>query len=239
MGETAPAIEAFPNGEAWAEACSARLTDTLSDALADSGKAVFAASGGMTPPPIYGRMAQVDLDWSKVVVTLIDERNVPETSPDSNAALIKRTLLTGRAAAARFVPVFYPAVTVDRAAALAAQALAAEGDKLDVVLLGMGEDGHICSMFPGSPTLKTLLSPMLKPTVLGVPRGRDGAAPSLERLTINLPWLMTARRVVLAFTGAARRSVFEREAVGDPATQPIAALIAARVPLDVLWTEKA
>ena len=239
MGDRTPAVEIFADGEAWADACSARLTDALSAALVDSGKAVFAASGGMTPPPIYRRMAQIDLDWSRIAVTLIDERNVPETSPDSNAALLKRTLLTGRAAAARFVPLFYPAVTVDRAAALAAQALAAEGGRLDAVLLGMGEDGHICSMFPGSPTLKTLLSPALKPTVLGVPRGRDGAAPSLERLTINLPWLMTARRVVLAITGPTRRSVFERQAAGDPAVQPIAALIAADVPLDVLWTEKA
>jgi 6-phosphogluconolactonase len=103
----------------------------------------------------------------------------------------------------------------------------------------MGEDGHICSMFPNSPTLKTLLSPTLPPTVLGVPHGRDGAAPGLERLSINLPYLMGARRVVLAITGAAKRDVFEREAAGDPRVQPIAALIAADVPLDVLWTEKA
>jgi 6-phosphogluconolactonase len=239
MGDQTTTFEVFPNGEAWADACAVRLTDTLSSALMDRGKAVFAASGGMTPPPIYRRMAEAEVDWSRIVVTLIDERNVPETSPDSNEALLKRTLLTGRAAAARFVPLFYPAVTVDRAAALAAHALAAEGDKLDAILLGMGEDGHICSMFPGSPALKRLLSPMVLPTVLGVPRGRDGAPPSLERLTINLPWLMTARRVVLAFTGPARRFVFEREAAGDPRTQPIAALIAAGVPLDVMWTEKA
>ena len=234
-----PSIETFPDGAAWADACAARLTEALSGALAESGRAVFAGSGGSTPAPIYRRMAQADLDWSRIAVTLIDERNVPETSPESNAALLKRTLLTGPAAAARFVPLFRPAVTVDRAAALAAHALAAEGGKLDAVLLGMGEDGHICSMFPDSPTLKTLLSPALKPTVLGVPPGRDGAAPSLERLTINLPYLMGARRVVLALTGAAKRAVFEREAVGDPATQPIAALIAANVPLDVLWMEKA
>ncbi len=239
MGEIPPAIETFTDGDAWADACAARLTEALSAALAETGKAVFAGSGGSTPAPIYRRMAQADLDWSNVAVTLIDERYVPETSPESNATLLKQTLLTGRAAAARFVPLFHPAVTVDRAAALAAHALAAEGGKLDAVLLGMGEDGHICSMFPDSPTLKTLLSPALRPTVLGVPHGRDGAAPSLERLTINLPYLMTARRVVLALTGTTKRTVFEREAAGDPATQPIAALIAAKVPLDVLWTEKA
>ncbi len=232
-------IEVFPDGDAWAGACASRLTDTLSAALTDSSRAVFAGSGGSTPAPIYRRMAGVDLDWSRIAVTLIDERYVPESSPDSNAALIKQTLLTGPAAAARFVPLFHTAVTVDRAAALAARALSAEGGRLDAVLLGMGEDGHICSMFPDSPTLKTLLSPALRPTILGVPHGRDGAAPSLERLSINLPYLMTARRIVLALTGTDKRAVFEREAAGDPATQPISALIAAKVPLDILWTEKA
>ena len=234
-----PEIEIFPDRSAWADACAARLAETLADAVAETGKAVLAGSGGSTPSPIYARLAQAPLDWSRVAVTLIDERYVPETSPESNAALLKRTLLTGPASAARFIPLYSPSVTVDRAAALAAHALAAEGGRLDAVLLGMGEDGHICSMFPDSPTLKTLLSPALPPTVLGVPHGRDGAAPSLERLSINLPYLMQARRVVLALTGAAKRAVFEREATGDPATQPIAALLAHNVPLEVVWTEAA
>jgi len=232
-------IETFPDAAAWAAGCAARLADTLSAALADSGKAVFAGSGGSTPSPIYARLAQAPLDWARVAATLVDERYVPETSPESNAALLKGALLTGPAAAARFIPLYTPQITVDRAAAVAAHALAAEGGRLDAVLLGMGEDGHICSMFPESPTLRTLLSPHLHPTVLGVPPGRDGRAPSLERLSINLPYLIGARRVVLAITGAAKRKVFEREAGGDPAVQPIAALIAHKVPLDVVWTEAA
>ena len=92
-------------------------------------------------------------------------------------------------------------------------------------------------MFPESPTLKTLLTPTLAPTVLGVPHGRDGMAPTIERLSINLPYLIQARRVVLALKGAAKRAVFESEAQGDPAIQPIAALLAANVPLEVVWTE--
>lgn len=233
------ALELFADGTAWAVTCSDRLTYTLATAIAETGQAVFAGSGGSTPTPIYHRMALAELDWSRVVVTLVDERYVPETASESNAALIKQTLMTGAASAARFAPLFHPEVTVDRAAAVATRALATLGGRLDAVLLGMGEDGHICSMFPGSPTLKTLLTPTLRPAVYGVPQGRDGAAPSLERLSINLPYLMTARRVVLAITGPAKRAVFEREAAGDPAIQPIAALIAAGVPLDVLWTEKA
>ena len=232
-----PVIETFSDAAAWAEAAASRLAEALAEAIDADGHAVFAGSGGSTPSPIYARLAEADLDWSKVTATLVDERYVAETSPDSNAALMKRTLLTGRASAARFLPLYAPSVTVDRAAAEASKALAAEGGRLDAVLLGMGEDGHICSMFPDSPTLKTLLTPNLKPAVYGVPQGRDGMAPSLERLSINLPYLVGARRVVLALTGAAKRAVFEREAAGDPRVQPIAALIAAKVPIEVLWTE--
>lgn len=231
------AIQTLPTRAAWAEAAADRLAGAMAEALAADGRALFAGSGGSTPSPIYARLAKADLDWAGVTATLVDERYVPETSPDSNAALLKRTLLTGRAAAARFLPLYSPAVTVDRAAALASRALAAEGRALDAVLLGMGEDGHICSMFPGSPTLTTLLTPGLKPAVYGVPPGRDGAAPPQERLTLNLPWLVSARRLVLALTGTRKRAVFEREAAGDPAVSPVAALIAANAPLEVLWTE--
>ncbi|WP_427789488.1 6-phosphogluconolactonase [Brevundimonas diminuta] len=230
-------IQSFPTREAWTEAAADRLAAALAEALAADGRALFAGSGGSTPSPIYARLAQADLDWASVTATLVDERYVPEASPDSNAALLKHDLLTGPAAAARFIPLYSPAVTVDRAAALASQALAAEGRALDAVLLGMGEDGHICSMFPGSPTLTTLLTPGLKPAVYGVPAGRDGVAPPQERLTLNLPWLAGARCVVLALTGAKKHAVFEREAAGDPAVSPIAALIAANAPLEVFWTE--
>ena len=230
-------IESFSTSDAWTGAIAARLAETLAAAVIDDGKAVFAASGGSTPAPIYARLAQADLDWSRIVVTLVDERYVPETSSESNARLIKDVLLTGRAAAARFLPLYHSEVTVDRAAARASNALATEGGRFDAVLLGMGEDGHICSMFPHSPTLKTLLTPELKPAVYGVPHGRDGMAPSLERLSINLPYLVQAGRVILALRGAAKRTVFEREAAGDPGIQPIAALIAAGLPLEVVWTE--
>ena len=233
--------------DAWAAACADRLAGALSAAIAERGAASLAGAGGSTPSPIYARLAGTDLDWSKVVVTLVDERHVPETSADSNARLMKQTLLSGAAAAARFVTLEHEAVTVDRAAALAAHALsdalAPTGGRLDAVLLGMGEDGHICSMFPESPTLKTLLHPKIPPTVLGVPPGRDGMAPPQERLSLNLPWLAEAGTVVLALTGARKRAVFERMRGGDPAVTPIAALIAAREAarrsLDVIWTEAA
>ena len=214
------------------------MAEALAEGVAAEGRAVFAGAGGSTPSPVYARLAQADLDWSKVTTTLVDERYVPETSPESNARLIRDVLLQDKAATARFIPLYTPEVTVDRAAIVAAKALGDAGGRFDAVLLGMGEDGHICSMFPESPTLKTLLTPTLKPTVLGVPHGRDGRAPTLERLSINLPYLMQAGRVILGLKGDAKRRVFEAQAKGDPKTQPIAALIANDVPLEILWTEE-
>jgi 6-phosphogluconolactonase len=234
----APVIETFSTVETWAEAIAARLGETLAAAVRDSGRAVFAGPGGTTPAPVYRQLAAMDLGWSDIAVTLVDERYVPETSPESNARLIREVLLQDKAAAGRFIPLYTPEVTVDRAAIVAAKALQDAGGQFDAVLLGMGEDGHICSMFPESPTLKTLLTPSAKPTVLGVPHGRDGMAPTIERLSINLPYLMAAGRVILGLKGAAKRRVFEEQAQGDPKIQPIAALIAADVPLEVLWTEE-
>lgn len=227
----------------WAAAAAERLTRALSPAIGARGRATFAGSGGSTPAPIYRVLADTPLDWWRVDVTLVDERYVPETDAASNAALVKSELLHGQAAAARFQPLFHAAVTVDRAAAEATRALAT-WPPLDAVLLGMGEDGHICSMFPTSPTLSSLLSPVAPPTVLGVPAGRDGTAPSMERLSMNLGFLRDAATVVLALTGSTKRAVFEAQAAGDPATAPIAALIAARAavgaaPIQVLWTETA
>jgi len=231
------AIESYSDADSWAQACADRLADVMAEAIARDGRAVFAGSGGSTPTPIYRRLAQAPLDWSRVTATLIDERYVPFDHADSNARLLSETLLTGPAAAARFIPLYRPAITVDRAAAEAAIELAEAGGCFDAVLLGMGEDGHICSMFPDSPTLKGLLTPSLPPSVRGVPAGRDGSAPPQERLTINLAYLTQADRVILALKGATKRAVFEREAQGDPATQPIAALLAHDVRLDVIWTE--
>ena len=98
------AIETFPTVDAWAETTAARLGETLGAALRDNGRAVFAGPGGSTPAPVYRRLAAMDLDWSKIAVTLVDERYVPETSPESNARLIRDVLLQDRAASAPNTP---------------------------------------------------------------------------------------------------------------------------------------
>jgi 6-phosphogluconolactonase len=230
-------VRVLPSREAWATAGADALAEALRAGLEERGQAAFAGAGGATPSPIYERLSGAALDWSHVTATLVDERWVGEDDPASNAGLLRRMLLQGPAGEADFLALAQPAPTVDRSALIAARMLDQRVARLDAILLGMGEDGHICSMFPESPTLKTLLDAGAKPTVLGVPAGRDGIAPPQERLSMNLAWLKDARRVVLALTGSAKRAVFEREAGGDPRRQPVAALIASGATLNVIWTE--
>lgn len=223
----------------WAGAAVDRIEQALAAALDRDGEAFFAGAGGSTPAPIYRALATRALDWARVTVTLVDERYVPPSSPDSNARLLFQTLLTGPAAAARLLPLYSAEVTADRAALKASRALADVGRPLDAVLLGMGEDGHICSMFPDSLALPRLLAPSPPPAVIAVARSRSEAPPPQERLSLNIPWLASAGVVVLAITGETKRSVFERELEGDAARSPIAALAAARreTGFEVIWTE--
>ena len=108
-------LETVPTADAWAATIAGRLEETLAAAVLANGRALFAGPGGSTPSPVYARLARADLAWSNIAVTLVDERYVPEISTESNARLIRDVLLKGPAAAATFVPLYHPEVTVDRA----------------------------------------------------------------------------------------------------------------------------
>ncbi|MDB5421464.1 MAG: 6-phosphogluconolactonase, partial [Brevundimonas sp.] len=75
-------IETFPTVETWAASIAGRLEETLGAAVIANGKAFFAGPGGSTPSPVYARLAQADIGWSNIAVTLVDERYVAETSPE-------------------------------------------------------------------------------------------------------------------------------------------------------------
>lgn len=234
-----PLFQIHSDAASWSAAVADRLVEALDAAIAARRKAVFAGSGGSTPAPIYRRLAQADLDWSRMIVTLVDERFVDEDSPDSNARLLRETLLVGPAAAASLIGLRGSAGTPEAAAEAASRALAGAGARIDAALLGMGADGHILSMFPGNPALPDLLDPAAVPACLAVPAGANGAPPPQPRLSLNLAWLKTAGAVVLALAGEEKRRVFETEWRGDPQTSPVAALRAAGIPLEVFWTEHA
>lgn len=206
------------------------VAGALRAAIAERGRATLVVSGGRSPVEFFERLSAQPLDWSKVVVSLADERWVPVGHPDSNEGLVRRHLLQGAAAAARFIGLYHAEPTLVQAAAKADQALAELPQPIDVLVLGMGEDGHSASLFPGSPNLAAALDPacparclpMLAP---GVPH---------QRLSLTLPLLAGARLRLLALQGQAKLATLGEALAGDDVQQmPIRAFL--HLPLELYW----
>jgi len=180
--------------------------------------------------PLFHALRTKVLDWSRVRITLTDERWVPETSADSNAALVRRELLKDAAAAAVFIPLFNHAASA-AAGAAASQRAVRELLPFDAVVLGMGADGHFASLFPGSPGLDEALDPQRPPAVLATHAPVDPA----ERLSLNLPALAACSHLSLLVSGSGKLALLERASAGDPAL-PVSSLLGLKQPqLDVFW----
>jgi 6-phosphogluconolactonase len=220
----------FASGEALAAAFAGRVATELAAAIARRGVGFLAVSGGTTPAKFFAALSTAAIDWKKVIVTLVDERLVPESSPRSNAGLVRRNLLQGAASAATFVPLYREVADVEAAALAADTALRGEPWPLDVAVLGMGADGHTASFFPDAEGLDGLLDPKSGRLVLPVHAQSAGE----PRLTLSLPVLASARFLALHIEGAAKRSVLEGVLGGTPA--PIGTTLAAsQRPAEIFW----
>lgn len=201
----APRWNEFGTRDELAAGLAAKVADTLKAAIISRGTAFLAVSGGTTPGRFFAALSKQVLDWSKVTVTLVDERFVPESSPRSNAALAKASLLQNEAAGARFAPLFHEAASVEEGADLADIKLRSLPWPLDAAILGMGADGHTASFFPDAQGLEALLDPASSRLVMAVHSESAGE----PRLTLTLPALVNAGLVVVHIEGAEKRDVIE------------------------------
>lgn len=224
-----PEIEAWETADEAAMAAAEAIADWLAAGLAENDRASFIGTGGSSPGPVYDLLATLPLPWAQISVTLSDERWVPPTSPDSNERQLRERLLTGEAAAARFIPLWSDAPTADDAAEAAEMALE-DLFPADVILLGMGEDGHIASLFPGSPVLEEGLDPFGGSLVIAVPAGEP--APATERISLTLYALKQSFLTVVLIRGEAKRRIIE-----DRDDLPIHALFrVSDMPVRVIWS---
>jgi 6-phosphogluconolactonase len=223
-------IETFSTAAAAAEAAA----EAIIVRLATPGPKRLLVTGGRGPGPVYDRLAATDLDWSRVSVTLSDDRFVKPDAPESNERLVRDRLLQGRAAAATFVPLKAdgPSPADDAAAA---EPSIRPLLPFDATLLGMGEDGHIASLFPSTPHVEALLDPDAERLVVGVEIA--GLAPYLPRISLTGRALFDSRLIVLLVGGKAKRALLER-VLTDPAfAPPVSALLRQRrAPFRVLWS---
>ncbi|HHZ08275.1 MAG TPA: 6-phosphogluconolactonase [Rhizobiales bacterium] len=220
----------FTSPETLAQTLADTVAAALDAAIVQRGRAFLALSGGTTPKRFLAALSRRDLDWSRMTVTLVDERFVPEDSPRSNAALVRATLLTGTAAAARFIPLYRPAADVETAARLADATLASLPWPLDVAVLGMGADGHTASFFPDA-TDTAAFDPAGCATVVAV-HAESAAEP---RLTLTLPRLASARFIALHIEGREKRRVLQ-QALSGASELPVRKIFDnAEHPVQIFW----
>ena len=209
----------FEAREALAETLARDVADELSRAIEAKGRATLAVSGGTTPRLFFEKLSMIDIPWSRVAVTLVDERQVPETSERSNARLVRQHLLQNRAAAARFVPL------VDNPDAEKMPAF-------DVAVLGMGNDGHTASFFPGGDTLAEAIDAETSKRLIAITAPGAGE----PRLTFTLPVLEQAGRLALHIEGTEKKQVLKKAlAEGPEEDMPVRAVLRGAAPVTLYW----
>jgi 6-phosphogluconolactonase len=216
-----------------AEILANKIAANLAEAISERGEATLVVSGGSTPKPLFERLSRCALDWARITVSQVDERWVDEGDDDSNARLIREHLLQNYAAAATFVSMKTSAESPFGAEEEAAAKLSAFSQGIDVTILGMGEDGHTASFFPGAATLKQALDPMGGELCVAV---QPPSAPH-DRMTLSLAALLRSRHLYLHITGESKMEVLARASVaGDIEELPIrSVLFADEPPLQIYY----
>lgn len=209
------------------------IVDDLKAAISRDGIASIAVSGGSTPKKLFLSLgARSDINWSKVTATLVDERWVDENSPRSNARLVKDYLLIGPASVATFIPLYSGGDMPDEKL-IAKTNLAQKEVKypFDVVILGMGTDGHTASFFPGADQLDEALENDGPALAINAPGAGE------PRVTLTLPYLCASKNLYLHIEGETKRAVLER-ALGNGAINelPVRAILRQeKVPVNIYY----
>ncbi len=223
---------AFKSHTESSQAAADLIQQHLQRALQSNPGASMILSGGSTPGELFDILANTDLDWSRIEISLADERWVGTDSADSNERMIRQRLLTGRAQKARFISLKGDELSANQGQTNCEQRIEQISSPFDVCLLGMGNDGHTASLFPDSPLLEQALSatnqqrcwPMQAPV-----------EPS-ERMSLGYRPLATSKLLILLLQGQEKyRTLSQALAADDTRKMPIRAFLG--LPhLQVFWS---
>jgi 6-phosphogluconolactonase len=232
-----PPAQRYADMETLSRELAAQVAAILEAGIAARGLASLLVSGGRSPVRLFEILRTQSLDWSRVRIALADERWVSPDDAASNERLVREVLMKDKAAAARFHGLKNGAPTPDLGAVSAWETFARVPRPFDAVILGMGDDGHTASLFPGSPNLPAALNRSAAAGCVGM---WSPAAPH-ARLSLNLSALLDSRRIVVLIAGESKWHAFEAACAPGPAEDmPVRAVLdQSRTKVHVMWSPEA
>lgn len=225
-------LKQFENTSALDNSLSAEVSERLIHAIEKYGKASLVLSGGRTPMGFFHQLSQQVLDWQKVTVTLADERWVENDHQDSNEKLVRENLLINEAHCAQFLALKNDAETAVEGE-VELEAKLSEQSQFTVVILGMGDDGHTASLFPGATALASGLDLNSGRSCIAV---TPTAAPH-ERISMTLPRLLNTDCLIIHISGENKQKVLEQAQAGTEVEKlPIRAVLQqTQAPVTIYW----
>ncbi len=224
----------FENTSALDAALTSKVSGLLAAAIAAEGKASLVVSGGRTPVGFFHLLSQSELDWSKVTIALADERWVNTDHVASNEKLVRENLLINEAHKAEYLALKNSAENAFDGEVICQQRLNAI-DRFTVVILGMGDDGHTASLFPGSEALERGLdmhsgADCIAVTPLDAPH---------QRISMTLPRLLNTESLMIHISGASKQQVLAQANAGDDVMElPIRAILQQQsTPVSIYWAQ--
>jgi len=192
----------FENSEALIDELCKRILVDLKSAIASKGMAYIAFSGGSTPKKLFTKLSCSEIEWKKVIITLVDERWVEQNSDNSNEKLIRTFLLKDKAKEAKFISLKNSSHSAKEGLNKCKVSLK-EITKLDIVILGMGNDAHTASFFPDAKELEEAYNTdevCLASTATIEPK---------ERITLSKKFLLKADSIILHIEGKQKKKIFD------------------------------
>jgi 6-phosphogluconolactonase len=228
-------LREFPDAKEMIASLADKIIARLETGVVERGAASMAVSGGTTPGALFDALSESDAPWDRVWITLSDERWIAPDQDGSNEHLARMRLLRGKAAAAHFVGLKTDDATPDAGAAKANAAIAAFPRPFDVMLLGMGDDGHTASLYPHAPELKAALDTRAPALVHAV--HAQNAAATGDRMTLTLRAILDSRWIAVLIKGEEKKLTYRAaEAGNNIADMPVRAILGQRdIPVDVFW----
>lgn len=215
-------INSFKTKEELIESFSKKIIENLGEGIKKRASATLLVSGGSTPKPLFEKLSHSDIDWSCVKIGLVDERWVDENHKDSNAKLVKDFLLVNKASKATFIPLYQKGLKAQDSQEKCSNLVRTEFFPCDVLILGMGDDGHTASLFPNKEELKDALDLSNESYCISM---TPNDAPH-TRMSLTLSAILKAQNLYLHIQGKNKIEVYEKAIDEQDSTKyPIAAVL--------------